>query len=799
MASLYSVLPGIQPSQQEIAQAELLAKQILEAAYPDLDLREGTGLRDIVLRPSAMLLALTRKGMDYYFAQNTIDGVDDNTPTDIVDSIMSTWFIDRNLGTRAVINARLYFARRKNTSITSDIFFSTDNISKFFPLESVSFSADSMNFDSYSNEYYLDLDLVAEAEGTQYNIGQGSLLYFSNFDPYFLRAEINYLKDSSVSSETNEEFVSRARTAISTRNLINNPSIDSNLREQFNYLKHILSIGMGDPEMIRDQLQALFTPQLPKLLTGLSSLGVTATATLADHGYNSGQTVIIEGAIPIAYNGEFVINVVDPSTFTYTLPTSSTNVTVLPTVQAVNAPLLIHNGGMVDVYCGDSISTSIVQLTTDEFGKTELTGAIYDFTRSSLSGGSDDDTIPYYANVVISDSTINALQGKVEISAVGHGLDDSNVVTVSGLTQSIAVQAISCSGITVLVQANGHGLSTGNFVTVEGVTPAEYNGKYQISVVDANSFTYFVSFNIASAGSGSGMKITNPMLAGEFSIDVTSSNNFDILMPGLWVNGVTVNNINIQYPVEYTVKNKYLQEQAIQQISCTGTTVTVTIANHGITANRYVTISGVTPSQYNGTWLVTMLVNKDQFQFNVPSNIASVGSGNMICTSVIPWNDYGFSPRQTLILDFGTAYANKTASFDISYFDTLDSVQSYLEEASTRVLCGDYLARGFNFYTLDFEVTAYNGTSPATQTVTDSINKYLSTLSPGDIFIMSEVVAQLSRDGVTNIQTPIDVTYKKYTRDLIPVATGTIPDYLDPEDRTNIFILNSVTTTNANI
>lgn len=799
MASLYSVLPGLTLTQQEVAQAELLAQQILSAAYPDLDLRLGTGLRDMVLRPAAMLLALVGKGLDSYFSQNTIEGVTDTTPTDIVDSIMSSWFINRNLGTRAVINARLYFARKKNVSVTSDVYFSPDNTLKFFPAQSATFSADSMSFDSYQNEYYIDMDLTAESEGTNYNLGQGSLLYFSNFDPYFLHAEINYLKDSSVSSETNSEFIARSKTAISTRNLINNPSIDSNLKEQFNYLTNIVPIGTGDPEMIRDQLQAVFTPKLPQLLTALSSSGVTAIATLADHGFNSGQTITVSGAVPTIYNGNYIITVTSPSTFTYTLPTSSTTVTILPTVQEVNSPILIHNGGMVDVYCGDSLSTSIVQLTTDAFGKAELTGAIYDFTRSSISGGGSNDTIPFYASITPSSTMVNAASGYISVSATAHGLTNSDVVTISGITQTLNIQSISCSGITVTVVSPSHGLTSSVSATIQGVTPSQYNGTYTVNVVDANTLSYYVPSNISSSGSGSNMQLANPSLSGVFSISVLGLNNFNILMPGLWVNGTTTNSIVIQYDVKYTVSNSYLQQQTINSITCVGTTVTVNISNHGITSNRYVTISGVTPSSYNGTWLVTDLVNKDQFQFTVPSNIASAGTGTMICTSVIPWYDYGYSSRQSLTLDFGSQFANSTASFQISYFDNVDSVQSYLEDASNRVLCGDYLARGFNLYLLDINVVAYNGQTPSTQTVTDSIKKYISTLSPGQIFVLSEVTAQLSADGITNIQTPIGVTYKKYTRDLIPVVSGTITDYLDPNDRTNIFVLNSVNTSNANI
>ena len=799
MANFYSVLPGLQPSAQDILEAELLAKQILEAQYPDLDLREGTGLRDMVLRPSAMLLALVRLGIDYYFMQNTISGVDDTTPTSIVDNIMSNWFINRNLGTRAVINARLYFARQKNVSLTTDIYFSTDNSSKFFPTAATTYSSGTLTYDSYQNEYYVDVDLVAESEGTQYNIGQGSLLYFSNFDPYFLHAEINYLKDSSVSSETNEEFISRAKNAISTRNLINDPSISSNLQSNFNYLDKITSIGMGDPEMIRDQIQAVFTGQLAQLVTQLTSSGTTATAVLANHGYNSGQTVVIAGAAPTTYNGTYTITVVDTSTFTYQMSTAATTCTVLPTVQAVNDPLLIHNGGMVDVYCGNTIATSIVQVTTDSFGNADLTGAIYDFSRSSVSGGSAADTIPYYATIAASSTTLAPGSGLVHVSSAGHGLTTGQTVAVSGLTETLPISSITCSAITVTVVSPSHGLSTGTSVTVQGVTPTQYNGTYTITVVDANTFSYFVSFNIASAGSGASMLIVNPSLTGNYSVNVLNANAFDIVMPGLWTNATVTNNMVISYAVPFTVKNKYTQSQIITAMTCTGTTVTVTIANHGITANRYVTITGATTAAFNGTWLVSNALNKDQLQFVVRSNIAGTAGPNAICSSVIPWYDYGFSSRQDLIVQFGSNYANKTASFQISYFDNVDSVQSYLENSTNRVLCGDLLARGFNFYLLDLTVTGYNGVTPDATTITNTTKSFLSSMNPGDTLIVSNLMSALNTAGITNIKTPIGISYHQYTRDLIPVRTGTITDYLDPADRTNIFILNTVTTNNQTV
>ena len=72
MSDLYSVIPALSPTSDEIVAAELLAKQILEAQFPDLDLREGTGLRDLVLRPTSYAFALLKKATDYYFANNTL-------------------------------------------------------------------------------------------------------------------------------------------------------------------------------------------------------------------------------------------------------------------------------------------------------------------------------------------------------------------------------------------------------------------------------------------------------------------------------------------------------------------------------------------------------------------------------------------------------------------------------------------------------------------------------------------------------------------------------------------------------
>jgi hypothetical protein len=800
MADLYSVIPGLQPSAQDVLEAELLAKQILEAKYPTLDLREGTGLRDLLIRPLAVFVALSKNGMDYLFTQNRLNEVTDATPPDLVDSILSNWFLTRKIGTRSVISGRMYFSRKKNVNISSDIYFSTDNSLKFYPSESTSHGQDTLVFDSFSNEYYVDVELTAEKEGSLYNIGSGSLLYFSNFDPYFLRAEINYLKEKSVESETNTTFIGRAKSAISTRNLINNPSIDANLRDTFNFIKRLIAIGMGDVDMVRDQIRAVFEPEIPRTLTALSCNSNLAVANLPQCGYTVGQTITIDGAIPTTYNGQFVINYVAPDfgSFKYDMTSTPAAVSVLPTVAQFNDPVYIHNGGMVDVYCSDSLATAITQVSLDQFGKAHLTGPIYDVTRSPISGGNSVDTLPL--NMVVNITGWSVVGTTVTATtAVPHYYSVGDIVTVASAIQSQIISSMSCTGTTVTVNLTSHGYLTGDSVTISGATPAAYNGTFTLTKLTTGVFTYEVPVNIATPGSGT-MKAQVDLANGSFPITLVSSTTFSYV--NLRALSTTVTGTpTASSPIDFTTGITSTRSFTLSSISTTNPATyvnTVISTNHGLSKGRYVTIKGATYPAHNGCWRVDNVLDENSFIVTIDT-IQAAASTTGICTSVLPWNDFGFSQKQDIILDMGIQNANKTASFQIKYFQFLDSIQEYLDSSANRVLCADYLARGFNFYLLSVTVASYNGPAPNSALVNSVVSDYLSNLDPGEMFVMSDMVTKLRLNGIVNIQNPPLVTYKKYHRDLIPVKTGTIKDILDPDDTTNIFLVENIDTTSLTL
>ncbi len=642
---LFSYLPGLEVTENEILEAELAAQQILKAKFPSADMREGTALRDLVIRPSATLLALVNKALIFYMQNNDLAGVTNDTPQVFVDKLLSNWFLTRRLGIKSVINARLYFAKAKSINVYSDIFFSTDGQIKFNPITSVTFAAEELIFDANSNQYYIDVDLIAEKPGIEYNITTGSLLYFTNFDPYFLHSEINYLREAAQDIETNSEFIARARTAISTRNLINVPSIDSNLRDYFSMIDEVKTVGMGDPEMVRDQIKVL--------------------------------------------------------------------------VPGVADPIWIHNGGATDVYCRTPVASSIIQLTTDDDGKVVLTGSVYKFDRSLISGGTADDTLPKYVSK-----------------------------SVSSITRTSTTATVTCTG---------HGYTTGNTITILGANQSQYNGDHVITVTGANTFTFVVDVAAVTPATGT---------------------------------------ITANVPVPFTWANTYVISITPSAIARVGTTVTVTAPNTGLMIGDRVTIGGATPTNYNGTFVVTSATAAG-FTYELAGAFSDSPTGTFSATYVNRYTEYGFSDNQSITVDYGATYANQTVSFTIYYHQNIDGIQAYLTDPARRVVCADPIAKGFNLTMLDITITGYNGPAPDADTCNNTAIAYLAEIGPGEPFVMSDLVARLNAAGVGSIQTPLNITFIKYWKDLLNTTSGTITDTLLPNDSLNVFKVNSMTTTNA--
>lgn len=271
--SLYNTFSDLIVTKDDYAEAEAFTQQYLNTLYPTLDLREGSPLRDIVIRPSATMIALVNKGVTKYFNDNTLAGATNDTPTETVDALLSNLFLTRNTGTSTKITAQLRFSTAiPSTSVSVPITttFSVDNVSNFTPVEATTLSLSDGTLQLYSDNtgaqyYFGNITLESEDPGSasQVNVDQ-ELLFFTIFDAYFLGAKVKSISTVGVDPETNLEFISRSSNAISTRNLINSPSIANQVNALFPQVRSLLVSGMGEYEQFRDyRLLPLSTSPYP--------------------------------------------------------------------------------------------------------------------------------------------------------------------------------------------------------------------------------------------------------------------------------------------------------------------------------------------------------------------------------------------------------------------------------------------------------------------------------------------------------------------------------------------------------
>jgi hypothetical protein len=127
-------------------------------------------------------------------------------------------------------------------------------------------------------------------------------------------------------------------------------------------------------------------------------------------------------------------------------------------------------------------------------------------------------------------------------------------MTASGVTKTIT--SLTNSGTTATATSTAHGYSTGMTITISGATPAAYNGEFEITVVDANTFTYVMDSNPGGAATGSPVARnhwvrlfeggTGSVTSGIMSVTVGAAGSNDSLLFGISLATVSSGGANIQ-------------------------------------------------------------------------------------------------------------------------------------------------------------------------------------------------------------------------------------------------------------
>ena len=260
-------MPEYTISSKDIADAQAFLVQFQTEQVPEANLETGGAVRDLLIDGFAAFYAFLRGEIDRVAARQSLlriqsELTDEDDIAQAVDEILSNFFVTRQGGQFARMPGRFHFTEKQAYSISvasrfwrtnETVFYIESDTDPFVITEQSLFPV----YDASGNlvDYVVDIPLIAARVGEGYNLEPGK----------FLRAEVpgglpyfNYAENTEESSggeevESSNEVIARADTAISVRNLVNNRSVDALLKEEFAEIQDTLTVGMGEPEMIRDR------------------------------------------------------------------------------------------------------------------------------------------------------------------------------------------------------------------------------------------------------------------------------------------------------------------------------------------------------------------------------------------------------------------------------------------------------------------------------------------------------------------------------------------------------------------
>lgn len=168
---------------------------------------------------------------------------------------------------------------------------------------------------------------------------------------------------------------------------------------------------------------------------------------------------------------------------------------------------------------------------------------------------------------------------KIQMQALGDTTSGMLRFFLAKGSVGAAISSITFSGTTATATTSaGHGLSSGDLVTVQNAVPDQYNvTNAAVTVVNATSFTYPMSaaptLNATAVGAYTSIKAAE--------------------VPTFWR--------------ETAVTAATVVARSISSITFSTTTATLTTATaHGLSTGDTVVVTGASPSQYNGTYSITV-------------------------------------------------------------------------------------------------------------------------------------------------------------------------------------------------
>jgi len=235
------------------ANMPLFIRERLAQEFPELALKEGDALVDLLVKGMELLLdPLNREINRIALSQSFRDP--NLLTTDEAEALGANLFAQRKKGDTARVTVRFYFPTPRSKTISPADYAVSKTGLLFYPTATQSIKAEEMLFNQEGSDYYFDVGMEAEAPGDQYNIGPDEIVSAPTVTDA-ARVTNKSRASGGVKAETASEFVGRIEQELSEKSLNSIRGIVSKLSRSFPEITRIAVVGYRDPEMNRDKIK----------------------------------------------------------------------------------------------------------------------------------------------------------------------------------------------------------------------------------------------------------------------------------------------------------------------------------------------------------------------------------------------------------------------------------------------------------------------------------------------------------------------------------------------------------------
>ena len=231
---------------------------------PQADFSKGTVLYDLLIKPAGILQTMTE--MNVNRARNAssllrVSEIPEIADDDMVDELLSNYRITRNGGTIAGGLIDIKISSNAVTAIPSGSVFTSGGL-KFFANQSyvgvstqglVASTTDRLIRELSDGVYVFTIEVTAEAEGSAYQVNQGTTLVMQTPPSNYIASTAAYDFSAGVNVETNREIIARMPAGLANRTPGNVTNVEALLRESQEDIVNVSIVGYGQQEMSRDQ------------------------------------------------------------------------------------------------------------------------------------------------------------------------------------------------------------------------------------------------------------------------------------------------------------------------------------------------------------------------------------------------------------------------------------------------------------------------------------------------------------------------------------------------------------------